>query len=241
MGRRTLLLIAALVIAALGTTMVGFYVHGVNARALQDQEPVRVLVAQKPISAGTSVADAQAAAAFVEREVSKKSAAPGAVSDLAPIESLVALAPIFPGEQILTSKFGESVSSSSLPIPDGKLAISVELGEQARVGGYVGAGSTVAIFLTTTDKGKEVTRLLLPEIRVIAANGQTVVPPAASDGTAAAPTPGGTVTLAVDQEEYQKVLFATKHGELYFALMGKDAKPNLGEPGTTADNLFPPS
>jgi pilus assembly protein CpaB len=242
MGRRTLLLIAAMVVAAVGTTMVFLYVHGVNSRALKDQEPVRVVMAKKAISAGTSGADASAAAAFEVKEISKSSAAPGAISDIAPIADLVALAPIYPGEQILTSKFGESASSSALPIPDGKLAISVSLGDPARVAGYVGPGSTVAVFLSTTDKGRQTTQLLLPEVEVIAANGKTVVPDTATgDAAAAAPAPGALVTLAVDQEEYQKVLFATKAGELYFALMGKDAKPSLGVPGTTAENLFPTS
>ena len=37
MGRRTLLLVAAFVVAALGTTLVFLYVHGANDRALADQ------------------------------------------------------------------------------------------------------------------------------------------------------------------------------------------------------------
>jgi pilus assembly protein CpaB len=45
MGRRTMLLVAAFVVAALGTTLVFLYVNGVNDRAVADQKQVRVLVA----------------------------------------------------------------------------------------------------------------------------------------------------------------------------------------------------
>ena len=39
MGRRTLLMIAAIVIAALGAGMIFLYVQGINDRAQADQEP----------------------------------------------------------------------------------------------------------------------------------------------------------------------------------------------------------
>ena len=58
MGRRTLLLIAALVVAALGTTGIFLYVNGVDERAEAGYDLVEVLVATTPIAAGTSAQDA---------------------------------------------------------------------------------------------------------------------------------------------------------------------------------------
>lgn len=63
MGRRTLLLIAAVVIAAIGSTFVFIYAHDANNRALKDQEPQEVLVATKTIDAGTTAGAAEAAGA----------------------------------------------------------------------------------------------------------------------------------------------------------------------------------
>lgn len=231
MGRRTLLLTAAVVIAALGTAMVFLYVNGVNARALENQKPVRVLVAKDQISAGTSVEAAQAAAAFDVKEISRDSAAAGALSALTPIEHFVALSTIFPGEQILAAKFGPTGSNSSLQIPDGQLAISVQLDDPARVSGYVSAGSKVAVFVTLDDKS----RLLLPAVEVIAAGGTTLVP---NDNASEEQVPKTLVTLAVDQRQYQQVLYASTHGQLYFALLGKNAKPSAAVPGTDNGNLF---
>jgi pilus assembly protein CpaB len=240
MGRRTLLLIAALVVAALGTTMVFLYVNGVNDRALANQRPVQVLVAKTQINAGTSVADAQAAAAFELKEISKASAARGAVSDLSPLANLVALSTIYPGEQILAQKFGPAGSVSALPIPDGKLAISVQLGDPARVAGFVSPGSKVAIFVNIARGGQEQTRLLIPEVEVIATGASTLVPTTTSTGgaTQTEQLPKALITLAVDQRQYQQVFFASTHGQMYFALRGKDPKLSTTVPGTDSGNLF---
>jgi pilus assembly protein CpaB len=241
MGRRTLLLVAALVVAALGTTMVFLYVNGVNDRALAEQKPVRVLVAKTQIAAGTPVRDAQAAAAFATKEVSASSAADGALSDLTPIVDMVALSTIFPGEQILTAKFGQPGDTSVLPIPEGKMAVSVQLGDPARVAGFVSPGSEVAIFLTIGGAGDDdVTRVLLPKVQVIATGATTVVSTTTEAGgtTQTEQLPKAILTLAVDQVEAQKVISASQHGQLYFGLLTKDSIVNQSDAGASPDNLF---
>src|SRR5215210_3870276 len=115
MGRRTLLLLVALVVAAAGTTMVFLYVNSVNDRALTDQEPVQILVATASIATGTTASEAQSAGALEKRKFSRASVAEGAVSDITPIADMVALGPIFAGEQILSEKFGQPGDTSALP------------------------------------------------------------------------------------------------------------------------------
>ncbi len=242
MGRRTLLLIAALVVAALGTTGVFLYVNGVDERAGADFELVEILVATAPIDAGTTAQSASELGAMDLREYLAKSIEGlPALSDISSIATQVALAPIVPGEPILASQFGESADTSSLPIPDGKLAVSVELGNPARVAGFVGPGDEVAIMLTTGDESGDnggatlVTRVLLPNVQVIAAGATTVVPAA---GAQAEQVPRTILTLAVDQDQAQKVVYGSQNGTMYFALRGKDARVDPNDTGTTARNLF---
>ena len=52
MARRSALLIAAVLIAALGTAMILLYVKGIDDRAAQGQELVEVLTATEAIEAG---------------------------------------------------------------------------------------------------------------------------------------------------------------------------------------------
>jgi len=243
MGRRTLLLVAALVVAALGTSLVFLYVNGVSDRALADQQPVQVLVATAPIAAGTTAREAQGAGALEMRTIAGSAVAAGALSDIRPIADQVALAPIFPGEQILQDKFGDAGSASELIIPEGKLAVSVQLADPARVAGFVGPGSEVAVFLTIEGRraaGEEVTRLLLPRVEVIAAGASTLVPPTTTteDQTQAEELPKALLTLAVTQEEAQKVVYGSQHGQMYFGLLTDQSDVDVSDGGVTAENLF---
>ena len=59
MARRSVLLIAAVLIAAVGTAMILLYVKGIDDRATRGQELVEVLTATETIEAGETVAAAQ--------------------------------------------------------------------------------------------------------------------------------------------------------------------------------------
>jgi len=252
MGRRTVMLIAAVLIAALGTTLVFVYANNANDRALADQKPVKVLFAKTAIAAGVSASDASKAGAFELREIASKSVAPGALSDITPIANKVALAQIFPGEQIIAAKFGDRGSVTSLPIPGDRMGISVQLADPARVAGFVEPGSNVAIFVTLTPQAtgnqgantaaaQSFTRLLLPKVEVIAV-GPTTFTNSTSTNNSTGQTnteqlPKAILTLALTQAEAQKVIYASQNGDLYFGLLTGDSKVAPGAP-TTVDNLF---
>jgi pilus assembly protein CpaB len=248
MGRRTVLLVVAVLIAALGTTLVFVYANNANDRALADQKPVQVLFAKTSIAPGVSAADAQKAGAFELRTIAANSEAPGALSDITPIADKLALSEIFPGEQIIAAKFGDRGSVSALPIPGDKVAISVQLGDPARVAGFVQPGSNVAVFVTmgsgqqtNTQPAQNFTRVLLPKAEVIAVGPSTFTTTTSSDTssgqTNTEQVPKAILTLALDQVDTQKLIYASQNGQLYFALLTADSKVAPGGP-TTADNLF---
>lgn len=240
MGRRTLLLVAALVVAALGTTGVFLYVNGVDERASADYDLVEVLVATAPIDAGTPAREALPS--MESREYLRKSfdALPGALSDVTPIADQVALAPIAAGEPILSSQFGAPSDSSQLPIPDGQLAVAVQLDDPARVAGFVGYQSEVAIMATVPDAtGSETTRVLLDKVTVIAVGPTTRTTDTSADaGGQGADVAKTILTLAVTQTQAQKIVYGQKAGDLYLALRGKNARVDPGDSGITAKNLF---
>lgn len=251
MGRRTVLLVVAVLIAALGTTLVFVYANNANDRALADQKPVKVLFAKSAIAPGVSASDASKAGAFELREIASKSVAPGALSDITPIADKVALAQIFPGEQIIAAKFGDRGAISSLPIPGDKVGVSVQLGDPARVAGFVQPGSNVAVFVTMTggqggataqnQQAQNFTRVLLPKVEVIAVGPSTFTTTTSSNSstgqTNTEQVPKAILTLALDQVDAQKLIYASQNGQLYFALLTADSKVAPGGP-TTADNLF---
>lgn len=255
MGRRAIILLIALLLAGAGTFMVWLYIQNLQAGVEEEQAPTLVLVAQTPIAAGTTGAAAQEAAAFTTIEVPAYAVAEGALSDPAPVLEQVALFPIATGEQILSSKFGNPGDQVSFTIPDGKLAASVQLSDPARVAGFIRPSSEVAVFVTLTapggdegdaenatgaPAGAQFTRVVLPRVEVLAVGQTTVLSITTTTAEGQQQTeqiPAAILTLALTQEEAQKVILAQSQGELYFGLLNDASATEVGPP-TTIENLF---
>jgi pilus assembly protein CpaB len=245
MNRRKVLLLVAAVIAALGTALVFVYVQGADSRADAQYGAVQVLRATKQISPGETVAAAQAAGKIQISTVARKDLLPDALSGLEPISDKVATAAIYPNEQIVSSKFGATGSSTSLTMPKGKLAISVQLSDPQRVAGFLTPGDKVAIFMSGTesgDGGAQFTRMLISNVQVVATGATTAVSASADPNAdpAAAPVeqvPTTLLTVAVTQSEAERVLYADQNGDLAFGLLNNDSQV-AASGGVTSANLF---
>jgi pilus assembly protein CpaB len=242
MGRRTILLIVAAVIALAGAGMVYLYVKGADDRAMQGQTPVTILKAVAQIEPGESLTAASAAGKIEQQDVPADQQLDGAMAEIGESGALVALTRVYPNEQITASKFGSPGEQENLTVPPGKFSISVNLSDTGRVAGFVSPGSRVAIFLTgqTGPDQSDGTRLLLPDVQVVAV-AQTTVTTATTTSPEGEQTteslPRTLFTLAVDQREAEKVLFASTHGELSLGLLDDKSKVAPG-PGVTQQSLF---
>lgn len=230
----------AAIIAAAGTLLVFFYVRSADSRAAEEFNAVTVLTAKEQINPGETVEAAQAAGKIEEASVAQP--LPGALTTLDTVSGQIAKTTIYPGEQIVSTKFGTTAAdTSTLTIPKGKLAISVNLTDTARVAGFVNPGNDVAIFLNSQGAVGSFTRLLMPKIPVIAVGTTTLVATTVTNEETGAQTteqlPRTLFTLAVTQEEAQKIMFASSNGELAFGLINEDSTIKPG-PGANASNLF---
>lgn len=235
MGRRTILLVVAALVAALGSTMVLLYVRSADDRAKETQAPVQVLKAIAQIDPGETIEAAQAAGKLELGEVPSEQVLPGAVDSIDSLGSVVSLATIFPNEQIITGKFGSPGDQQALTLPDGKLAISVTLTDNGRVAGFISPGDDVAVFLNgaVEDGAQKTARLLLPKVTVVAVGDTTVISTTTTDPEGAQTTeelPKTLFTLAVEQAEAEKIMLASTLGELSFGYLNEDSrvKPGLG-------------
>jgi pilus assembly protein CpaB len=248
MGRRSLLLVAAVVLAGLGATLVFWYAHGADQRAAQNQTLRAVLVATSTIPAGTTAASLIGSGSVQLRQIASGSVAPGALSNLAAVGSLTTLEAVFAGEQLLIAQFGATTALTSLPIPDGLMAVSVQLGDPERVAGFVTAGSQVAVFVTiantdpaTSARAPDTTEILLTRVSVIGVGNTSVVTQTSTNVTGQQNTeqiPKTILTLAVNQDEATRLIHATQKGSLYFALLTTTSKVALGG-GVDSSNLLP--
>jgi pilus assembly protein CpaB len=240
MDRRKALLAVAAVIAALGTLLVFLYVRGSDNRADERYSAVQVLRVVKLIAPGETIEAAQTAGKIETSSVSQKDLLPDALTATAPIAGKVALTSIYPGEQLISSKFGAAGAGTALSIPKGKIAISINLSDPARVAGFVNPGDKVAIFMSGSGGSDPFTRMLLPNIQVIGAGTTTIVSQTTTDPAGAQTTdqlPKTLLTLAVSQDEAERILYASTNGALSFGLMNTDSQV-AASAGVNMSNLF---
>jgi pilus assembly protein CpaB len=224
--------------------LVFLYVRGVDARAAERFDAVEVHQAVEVINPGESLADAQAAGKIQMGTVSRSAVLSGATTSIADMGDKVALTTVYPNEQIVTAKFGSAGEQEVLSIPDGKIAISISLSDTARVAGFVNPGAEVAIF-SSADAGAmgnndTATKLLLPRVPVIGVGSTTVVSTTTTDESGAQTVeqlPRTLMTLAVDQADAEKIIFAARNSELSFALLTEKSDVKAG-PGVTSDSVF---
>jgi pilus assembly protein CpaB len=255
MGRRILAIFAAAVIALVGVISVMLYARGADARAVSANQPTSVYVSTKAIPAATQLKDALRDGSLVKTVVPAKAVPLGALADVnADNSSLVAVTDIAPGEYVLASRFGSTPQGTkAIEVPQGKVAVAVQLTDPARVGSFVTPGSHIAIFdsykikaLGNSAQAQQVngtdiegTSLLLDDVLVIGM-GSTALNPGSQAGAAAgapAAAPGYLVTVAVTPDQAARLIHAINAGTLYAVLRSSDLKMS-NTPTVTDLNIF---
>lgn len=253
MTRRIIGVLLAIVLAIAGTAAVFAYVSTAEERAAASQEAVQVVLANERIPAGTSVARLREQELVREVVMPASSVPDGALTsiteDLADLEDQVVTADLHPDQLLMRRAFGPPAQlTGGLAVPDTKVAVSVRIDVHQQVAGYVRPGSHIAIFNTYgSDDDDEIdeaadntrTRLLLPRVEVLAVgvfgDGGVTTTTADEDEEGRS---GLVLTVAVSQDEAERLIHASRTGQLYLALLTDTSEIEPG-PGVDSRNLFP--
>jgi pilus assembly protein CpaB len=240
MTRRILAITIAIALAGLGAAGGLFLIMTADQRARANiEDAVTVAIATKRIPTGTTGARVRDGMIRLER-MPKSSVPSDALSDISPeLDRMVITSNIAVGQVILAAHFGEqSKVTSGLPLPEGKMAVTVQTGAPEQVAGYVQPGAQVVVFLTyeLLDRngrrsGVERTRVLLPRVEVLAVgtyqaeqsrnNGNPVTGTSTLRNTVM-------VTLAVNQPEAERLISGLNHGTLYLGLLTESVEVRTG-------------
>ena len=215
MGRRTFLLIASIVVAAIGTGLVAIYVNNADSRARAGEQLVTVYVAKEIIAANTP---ANVVRGKVQQEpVPQRMVSESTVTDLRMIAGKVTSAQVFPRTPLDTQMFGDQSQAPAnvVPIGDGMVAVMVQMAEPARLAGLLQAGSQVTVYAPSEDSGGTPSPLINHSVTVLSPGGTVE---SATGGRVT--TPSDTVTLELTLSDAAKVIGATSSGALYFVLLG---------------------
>ncbi|MEZ5092314.1 Flp pilus assembly protein CpaB [Nocardioides sp.] len=258
MNRRSVLLLLATLVALVGTALVVVYVRSADNRAQEQFDTVEVLRATQTIEAGESIEAATSAGKIASQAVPKNQVLDGAMQSVDALKGEVAVTDIYAGEQIVPAKFGGQPEGETLAIPDGMVAISVELSDPYRVAGFVNPGSEVAIYYlpTSPDSGAATpgaaqpgvpdrVRVLLKRVLVLGVGSTSTTTTRKSVDESGQQTtsevPQTLLTIAVNQQDAERVLYAedevVDHGEVAFALLTDKSKVEYTR-GVGPDNIY---
>lgn len=207
MGRRTLLMAASILVAALGTAMVWLYVRGADQRARLAVGAVPVLVVTREVPQGTAAGDLLPA---VRRVLVPSEAVPdGALGGATALRDLGERTTdrLLPGGTVLSSVF---FAAGPSPVPPGMSAASLPLEDPERVAGVLAPGSTVTVY--RTDAGSGATGVLLEDVQVIMVGDRSLLDPDGDGGSGTAPQ---VVTFALTPDDARRLTEAAAAGDSF--------------------------
>ncbi|HEX4903761.1 MAG TPA: RcpC/CpaB family pilus assembly protein [Acidimicrobiales bacterium] len=148
MNKKVVGVIAAVVMAIVGTGALVLFVQGAEDRALEGEELVTVLTAEATIPAGTPAE--QLDGLVSEERIPTKIAPEGVVSDLVSLAGLVTAVDLVPGETLLANRFVDPDNftarrTGSVEVPEGLLEVTLAMSQEQFIGGLPVPGDTVAV------------------------------------------------------------------------------------------------
>lgn len=233
-SRRTLIVAAAVVLAALAAVTTFVYVRGIENRAYEGAELVQAFVVSADIPKGTP--GELAANDFIKVTKIPRNVFPqSAVLALDELAGKVAVAPLAANTILVNGQFVDPRTAQvtfSQKIPAGRVAITVSVDQVRGVAGLLVPGDKVNLLVA--DGGTQ--RVLFQNVDIIAI-GSTAAPQAGE--TAEVTNPGsGLITFAVPPEAASRIAFATTQGGgLYLTLVPTDNAP-VDIPPVNGSNLF---
>jgi pilus assembly protein CpaB len=240
MGKRSNLIVtlglAVFIVGAVATYLV---VRNSDDGSSPSAGKVSVLVAAKPIPAGTTGATAVSTGLVKGKAVDTAAKPATALSDVSQLAGKTVTLGVSEGEILTSDQFQAAQTRiGTLKIPDGKTALALQLANVPGVAGFAGAGDHVNIY-GVVKPGSDpknpggMAHLILQNTEVLNVNGTNLV--------AAQGQPGGTglvYLLAVNPVEAERLIYLSTFESLYFSLVSKDAAPVGGTPGSSiADAL----
>jgi pilus assembly protein CpaB len=238
MGRRTLLLIASILVAALGTALIWLYVQGADTRAVAGTAQVQVLVAANTVAAGQPASAVRSEQRLLPQTV-VDGLAGKLLTDPAQIKGFTKT-DVVAGLPLLKDQFSSEGLASAPPLeglPANMVAMQVTLPDPQRLVGLLQAGSKIRVYAGLQDKNddkKKFAAVLFNSVTVLQAGIPTTgtpSPAAPANSSAGAAGTGGAgavpqaiVTLALTNEQAKSLVFAQSStggsAALYFGLLG---------------------
>jgi len=203
-----LLGVIAAVIAAIALIV---YLSHYRSSVKNSGAAIQVLVAEKLILKDTPGDVIRTNPSYYQTQsIARSNVQTGAFVDPATLAGKVALTDISPGQQLTAADFGPA-SGLSTQLNPRQRAVVVALGSPQEVGGQIGPGSHVDVWVTSSAQGsngvsKPTAKLLFQNMSVLTAG-----------------TGGGNVTLRASPRQAGQLIYASSNAQIWLVL-----RPTIG-------------
>jgi Flp pilus assembly protein CpaB len=207
--------------AALAALVLIVYLNRYRESVNVGAQPVSVLVAKRLITKGTSAAVIASQGVSDLLTIPRDQAKTGAVADPATLRGRVAVADIYPGQQLTLADFS-ATTTYAIPtlLVGNERAIAIPLDSSHGMTGQVQTGDRVDLYVGLGSESGSLLKLLLADVLVLGAPG--------AGGEEAGGGGNNNFIFKVNSSAAPKLAFASDHGTLWVILRpsnGADRTP----------------
>jgi pilus assembly protein CpaB len=204
--------VLAVALAALAAMLTSFYVANYKRSVQAAEEGVTVYVASQDIAAGTPGAQVISGSLLEEREVEKRNVIPGAIASPDQIRELVAVQPVYAGEQVSTRRFATQAERGvRAQLTGNQRAVQLAGDPNQVLAGTLKAGDRVDVvgtWLLPESGQRHVSRVVLRDLLVLKVGaGSDVESKLAADGGS------HSVQLALTDSQASKLFWVSQNGK----------------------------
>ena len=229
MGRRSMIVLIAVLLGAAAGGASYAYLHSVQQRAYHNAALTQVYEVKGAISKGTTGAAAIAAGQVVKAQIPTQFRPADAVSDLASIRGEVAVANLTNGQVISSGLFVAQIvaaGTAAQAVPAGDVAISLSLDSVHSVAGLVQPGDLVDLLIQRPDGSEDA---LYQNVLVLAI-GSTVAGTQTAAASTTATNTSNLFTFAVPLDAAARLALVAANADgtsnLYLALVAPNSPPS---------------
>jgi len=199
--------IAAVIAAVALIVYLNQYRNSVN-----DNATSKVLVAKSLIQAGTPGDVIRSNGLYSWENVPKSDVTTATFVDTSALTGQVAVTDIGPGDQLTAADFGPATNSVTEQLNANQRAVVVPLGAPQQVGGQIGSGSHVDVWVTVTGQSSQpVVEELFQDMYVLSVNGDNV-------------------TLRATPQQAGQLIYASENAQLWLVARPTIASPQKAPP-----------
>jgi len=252
-SRRTLILIAAVLVGAVAAYALWTYVGGIEDEANDNAKRVQIFKIVQDIPKGTFGDEAFLQGYIEEDDIAQEYRPATAITDPSQIDGLVAISDLAANQVVVTNQFvtqQDSLSTFSQLLKNNEVAVTVSVDQIRGVAGLLVPGDFVNILVTGAAAAEGTTagsgqggadvysqpgRYLYQKVQILAVGQTRKLEPGETaatnaDGTAAdTSASSGLITFVVPADAAQKIA-SVAGSSIYLTLVAKDYQPTAITP-----------